>query len=121
MDARVTPEDMLDLGVGDAHVLRNAGAVATDDVIRSLALSTRLMGTHQVFVIGHTQCALDGTREEDLRAATHSDRDFGAFDGIDEHVRDQVDKIRFSRDLPVGLEVHGFVYQVENGRLREVM
>lgn len=122
MDARLTPEDFLDLDLGDAHILRNAGAVVTDDVLRSLLLSTQLMSTRHVFVIGHTGCALDGANEDGLRAATRADDVvFHAFDGLDEHVRAQVARIESSRLIPDEITVHGFVYHVEDGHLRQIV
>jgi carbonic anhydrase len=122
MDARMTPEDFLDLDVGDAHILRNAGAVVTDDVLRSLVLSTHLMGTEQIFVIGHTQCAIDGASEEGLREATHADEvTFHAFDDLEEHVQKQVRRIETSKLLPDSIAVNGFIYQVEDGVLRQVV
>ena len=122
MDARLTPEDFLGLDLGDAHILRNAGAVVTDDVLRSLLLSTQLMRTRHVFVIGHTGCALDGANEDGLRAKTHADDVvFHAFDDLDEHVQAQVAKIESSRLIPNEVIAHGFVYQVEDGRLRQVV
>jgi carbonic anhydrase len=121
MDARLTPEDFLDLDLGDAHILRNAGAVVTDDVLRSLLLSTQLMSTRHVFVIGHTGCALDGANEDDLRAVTRGDVVFHAFDGLGEHVQAQVAKIESSRLIPDEVSVHGFVYHVEDGHLRQIV
>jgi carbonic anhydrase len=122
MDARLTPEDFLDLDLGDAHILRNAGAVATEDALRSLLLSTTLMSTRHVFVIGHTGCALDGADEDDLRAKTGADDVlFHAFDDLDGHVREQVEKIESSRLISDEVTVHGFVYQVEDGRLRQIV
>jgi carbonic anhydrase len=105
-----------------AHILRNAGAVVTDDVLRSVVLSTHLMGTRNVFVIGHTQCAIDGKSEEGLREATRaSEVTFHAFDDLEEHIERQVRRIETSNLLPDGLSVHGFVYQVEDGLLRQVV
>ncbi len=122
MDARLFPEDFLDLDLGDAHILRNAGAVVTEDVLRSLLLSTQLMSTRHVFVIGHTGCALDGANEDELRAATNSDDVvFHAFDDLDGHIQAQVKKIESSRLISDEVTVHGFVYQVEDGRLRQIV
>lgn len=121
MDARQSPEGFLGLELGDAHILRNAGAVVTDDVLRSLVLSTRLMGTTHVFVIGHTGCAINTVNDDSLRASTGVNIDFHAFGDLDAHVRDQVETVRSSPLLPAGLSVRGFVYQVEDGRLRQVV
>jgi carbonic anhydrase len=122
MDARMTPEAFLDLDLGDAHIIRNAGAVVTDDVLRSLTLSTHLMETRTVFVVGHTQCAIDGKSEEGLREATHAGEvTFHAFADLDEHIQTQVRRVETSKLLPDGISVHGFIYQVEDGRLRQVV
>lgn len=121
MDARMQPESFLGLSSGDAHILRNAGAVVSEDVLRSLVLSTHLMQTRNVFVIGHTQCAIDGADEDDLRAATGTGLSFHAFAELDSHIQAQVSAIEASPLLPKPLEVHGFVYQVEDGVLRQVV
>ncbi len=121
MDARQLLEDLLGLELGDAHILRNAGAVVTDDVLRSLVLSTKLMGTTHVVVVGHTGCAINMSNNDRLRARTDTNIDFHAFDDLDAHIREQVETVRSSPILPAGLSVHGFIYQVEDGRLRQVV
>ncbi|HET7027976.1 MAG TPA: carbonic anhydrase [Candidatus Limnocylindrales bacterium] len=126
MDARVRVEDMLGLERGDAHVLRNAGGLASDDAIRSLVVSQHLLGTEEVLVIGHTGCGMLAFRDEDVRRdlaqRTGSDLDLplGAFADLDASVRSQVDRITshpWIRDVPV----HGLVYETDTGRLREVL
>jgi carbonic anhydrase len=125
MDARIDVEDACGLRVGDAHIIRNAGALASDDVIRSLVVSQQLLGTREIVVIGHTRCGLHGADEAVLREQVElttgfdTDMGFGAFADLDAMVREQVELLR---DEPALLEVpaHGLVYEVETGRLRPV-
>jgi carbonic anhydrase len=125
MDARIDVEDALGLRVGDAHIIRNAGAVASPDVIRSLVVSQQLLGTREVVLIGHTRCGLHGADEATLRGlvltATGRDTDirFGAFDDLDGMVRAQVATLRAEAAL-LDTPIHGLVYEVETGRLRPV-
>jgi carbonic anhydrase len=125
MDARLTVEDVLGLRSGDAHIIRNAGGLATDDAIRSLVISQQLLGTDEVIVIEHTGCGMltfqDDEVHKDLVDKTGSDVDlaFHAFPNLEENLRDQVRRIQahpWIKDVPV----HGLVYEVESGRLREV-
>ena len=125
MDARLTVEDVLGLRTGDAHIIRNAGGLATDDAIRSLVISQQLLGTEEVIVIEHTGCGMLTFRDEevrrDLAARTGSDVDLPlhAFDELEANLRSQVSRIRthpWTKDVPV----HGLVYDVESGRLKEV-
>jgi carbonic anhydrase len=125
MDARLTVEAVLGLRTGDAHIIRNAGGLATDDAIRSLVISQQLLGTEEVIVIGHTGCGMLTFRDEDvqqdLAALTGSavDLPLHAFDSLEDNLRSQVERIRahpWTKDVPV----HGLVYEVESGRLREV-
>lgn len=125
MDARIDVEEALGLRVGDAHIIRNAGGLAGPDAIRSLAISQQLLGTREILVIAHTECGLHGADEHDLRdrvaASTghQVEMRFGAFDDLEEMVRDQV---RVLRGHPALLEgaVRGLVYEVATGRLRAV-
>jgi carbonic anhydrase len=126
MDARLHPERLFGFDLGDAHVIRNAGGRATDDVIRSLVLSTWVLGTRQVVVVHHTDCGLLG-READIRglvavACGRDDLDLAllAFVDLDDSVRDDVRTIRENPLLPQDLDVSGFVYDVSRGRLRPV-
>ena len=125
MDARIDVEGALGMRVGDAHIIRNAGAHASADVIRSLVVSQQVLGTREVILIAHTRCGLHGADEAELRqrvaASTghEADIDFGAFDDLDAMVREQVDILRSERAL-LDTPVHGLVYEVETGRLREV-
>ena len=125
MDARLTVEDVLGLRTGDAHIIRNAGGLATDDAIRSLVISQQLLGTEEVIVIEHTGCGMltfqDHEVHQDLVARTGEDVDlaFHAFPELESNLRSQVDRIRqhpWIKDVPV----HGLIFEVESGRLREV-
>jgi carbonic anhydrase len=125
MDARVVPARALGLTEGDAHVIRNAGGLATDDAVRSLVLSQRLLGTEEVLVVHHTRCGMEGLREEELLSTLEDETgrrpgfDLGGFEDVEEDVRRTVARLR---DEPFLLHrrVRGFVYEVETGRLREV-
>ncbi len=125
MDARITVEDVLSLRSGDAHIIRNAGGLATDDAIRSLVISQQLLGTEEVIVIEHTGCGMltfqDADVHRDLVEKTGSDVDleFHAFPDLESNLREQVARIKahpWIKDVPV----HGLIYDVETGRLREV-
>lgn len=126
MDARIRVHTMLGLEEGDAHVIRNAGGVVTDDTLRSLAISQRKLGTRAVMVIQHTRCGMHGFDESGFvdelrRDAGHApDWDLGAFDDLEQSVRDGVRKIQTSEFIPHVSDVRGFVYDVETGRLSEV-
>lgn len=127
MDARLQPERFLGLAVGDAHVLRNAGGRVSEDVIRSLIISSWELGTTDVVVIHHTRCGLVALRDEDLRRriADETGADTGALDfltfaDLEESVREDVRLVRGSPFLPRRLRVSGFVYDVGTGRLRQV-
>jgi len=125
MDARIDVEDALGIRVGDAHIIRNAGALATDDVIRSLIVSQQLLGTREIILIAHTKCGLHGADEDALRervetsTGSATEMGFGAFTDLESMVREQVELLR---DEPVLLEteVRGLIYEVETGRLRPV-
>ena len=126
MDARIDVEDALGLRVGDAHIVRNAGGLASEDAIRSLIVSQQLLGTREILVIAHSKCGLHQADEADLRerielsTGTSTEMGFGAFGDLDQMVRDQVDILR---DEPTILDVpiRGLVYEVESGRLRQVV
>lgn len=125
MDARLDVEEALGLRTGDAHIIRNAGGLATDDAIRSIVVSQELLGTDEVLVIGHTQCGLEGRTDADLhdRLVQRTGRDlpvtFGTFADVTTSVRAQVDRLRahpWVRPVPI----HGLVFDVATGRLSEV-
>ena len=126
MDSRLNVFAALGLDDGDAHVLRNAGGVVTDDVIRSLAISQRLLGTREIVLIHHTDCGMqkltdDGFRAE-LQAATGVAPEFAieSFTDIDANVRQSILRIQRSPFLLHRESVRGFVYDVDTHRLREV-
>jgi carbonic anhydrase len=125
MDARLDVEEALGLRTGDAHIIRNAGGLATDDAIRSLIVSQERLGTDEVLVIGHTECGLEGADEEAMRESLRSrtGRDlpmaFGSFPEVEASVREQVDRLRshpWVRPVPI----HGLIFDVATGRLIEV-
>jgi carbonic anhydrase len=127
MDARIDPARALGLDEGDAHVIRNAGGLASDDAIRSLVISHHLLGTQEAFVIGHTDCGMLTFSNDDLRGALHerqgidaSHIDFQPFPDCAERVRASARRIRESGLLPDGYGVHPFLYHVESGRLEEL-
>ena len=127
MDARIDPVRLFGLTVGDAHVLRNAGGVVTDDVIRSLMLSQRLLGTADVLLLHHTGCGLQGLAEADMKAEIEAETGIRppfaleAFHDVDTDVRQSVARIRSNVFLRPSRSVRGFVYDVDNGTVREVV
>jgi carbonic anhydrase len=127
MDARLDPARFLGLEEGDAHVIRNAGAVVSDDVLRSLVISHWLLGTQEALTIAHTDCGMLTFTNDELRQklaqeadADASEVDFLPFPDLDESVRGGVRRIRESPLLPASFTAVGFVYDVRSGRLREV-
>jgi carbonic anhydrase len=122
MDARMDPLAILGLEVGDANVLRNAGGIVTDDVLRSLAISHAVLGTEEAIVVGHTECGLHGASNEELRVAAGAgdDVDFLPFADLDESVRESVRRIEESALLPESFVASGYVYDVRSGRLRSL-
>ena len=120
MDARLDPAKFLGLDEGDAHVIRNAGAVVTDDALRSLIISHHLLGTQEALVIAHTDCGMLTFKDEELQDRLDTDVEFHAFPNLEENVRTGVKKIQDSALLPDSFEAHGFVYDVGSGELREV-
>jgi|SRR5579863_3360230 len=126
MDARLNVYGLLGLAEGDAHVIRNAGGVITDDQIRSLAISQRLLGTDEIILIHHTDCGMltfsdEGFREQ-IRADTGIEPPWApeAFDDLDADVRRSIDRIKANPFIPVKSSIRGFVYDVHDGSLREV-
>jgi carbonic anhydrase len=126
MDARLNPYKVLGLSVGDAHIIRNAGGVATDDAIRSLVISQRLLGTTEIVLVHHTDCGMLTFRDDDVKAQIESDTGIRphfaleAFADMDADVRQCMARIKASPFIPNRDAVRGFVYDVETGRLREV-
>jgi carbonic anhydrase len=126
MDARLNPYGLLGLQEGDAHVIRNAGGVITDDEIRSLAISQRLLGTEEVMLIHHTDCGMLTFADDDFRRQVQDDTGIKpewaaeTFSDLDEDVRQSIARIKASPFVPKKDNVRGFVYEVETGNLREV-
>jgi carbonic anhydrase len=126
MDARLNPYGLLGLSEGDAHVIRNAGGVVTDDEIRSLAISQHLLGTEEIILIHHTDCGMLTFSDEDFRHRLEQETGetpewhAHAFSDLEADVRVQVEKIKDSPFIPRTDRVRGFIYEVESGRLREV-
>ena len=118
MDARLDPAKFLGLEEGDAHVIRNAGGIVTDDALRSLVISHHLLGTEEVLVIGHTDCGMLTFRDEDVQEQLGTDITLHAFPNVENRVSESVRAVRESPLLPDA--VNGFVYEVETGRLRAV-
>jgi carbonic anhydrase len=126
MDARLNPYSLLGLSEGDAHVIRNAGGVITDDEIRSLAISQRLLGTEEIMLIHHTDCGMLTFTDEEFRRQVREDTGLKphwtveAFDDLEEDVRHSIARIKASPFIPRKDSIRGFVYDVETAELREV-
>ena len=126
MDARLNPYGLLGLQEGDAHVIRNAGGVITDDEIRSLAISQRLLGTEEIILIHHTDCGMLTFTDDEFRRSIQDDVGIKpewaseAFTDVDEDVRQSLARVNASPFIPKKDSVRGFVYEVESGNLREV-
>ena len=128
MDGRLDPVRALGLHWGDAHVLRNAGGRVTEDVIRSLLVSSWKLGTRAIVVIHHTGCGMEGLRDADLRGTIREatgvdvgDLPFLGSDDLDRGVEEDVARLRAVEGLPPGIRVEGLVYEVATGLLREVV
>jgi carbonic anhydrase len=126
MDARLNVYGLLGLQEGDAHVIRNAGGVVTDDEIRSLAISQRLLGTKEIVLIHHTDCGMLTFNDEDFHRRLHEETgvepewDAEAFGDLEVDVRESIARIRDSPFIPEKGSIRGFVYDVHTGRLDEV-
>ena len=126
MDSRIDAFEIFGLEVGDAHIIRNAGGLVTDDVLRSLVISQRVLQTREVVLVHHTGCGLHNADEEAMRARIAADTGstpgyaFGAFADLDGAVRDAIERVRGHVFLPCRDRVRGFVYDVDDGSLREV-
>lgn len=127
MDARLHPETFLGLNLGDAHVIRNAGGRASDDAIRSLIISSRLLGTKEYLVIHHTDCGMLTFGNEQLQRQLTEDTgqdassiDFLPFSDLEESVRDDVGRIRQSPFIADEIALRGFIYDVRSGQLSPV-
>jgi carbonic anhydrase len=126
MDARLDVHKILGLEEGDAHVIRNAGGVITDDEIRSLTISQRLLGTREIVLIHHTDCGMLTFSDEELKAQIHEEVgmkphfSMESFSDLEEDVRQSMRRIQANPFIPHTDSVRGFIYEVETGRLREV-
>jgi carbonic anhydrase len=127
MDTRLSIRT-LGLKTGDAHIIRNAGGIVTDDALRSLLISHHLLGTEEIMIVNHTDCGLMQATEQDLRASIQNrtgtpsatPASFHVFQNLEENVRQQIQKLRSHPWIPRELPVRGFVYDVATGRLREI-
>ncbi|MFL5925823.1 MAG: beta-class carbonic anhydrase [Gaiellaceae bacterium] len=126
MDARLNPYGILGLQEGDAHVIRNAGGVVTDDEIRSLAISQRLLGTKEIILIHHTDCGMLTFTDDAFRGQIQDETGIKptwaaeAFDDLETDVRQSIARIKSSPFIPNKDNVRGFIYDVKTGRLDEV-
>ena len=126
MDARLDIHKLLGLDEGDAHVIRNAGGVVSDDAIRSLVISQRLLGTREIIIIQHTDCGMLTFRDDDVKDAIEADTGLRpsfameAFGDLEENVRQSIRRVKANPFIPVKESVRGFVYDCATGRLNEV-
>ena len=128
MDARLTIEPMLGLKTGDAHIIRNAGGIVTEDAIRSLIISHQLLGTREFIIINHTDCGMLTFKDEDLvselQRSSHTTAvapaHFYAFSNLEVNVRQQIQKVKSHTWVPDSVPVRGFIYDVTSGILSEV-
>ena len=128
MDSRILFEHCLGLKPGDAHMIRNAGGIATDDALRSLIVSHHLLDTQEFIIINHTDCGLLKVREDELKArltekmgtAAEEPSNFHAFDDLGANVRQQMHRVKSHPWIPKHIPVRGFVYDVKTGKLKEV-
>ena len=128
MDARLMVDQLLGLQPGEAHIIRNAGGIVTEDALRSLILSHHLLGTQEFMIINHTDCGMLTFTDEEVRAklqqltgtATVAPGYFHAFRNLEENVRQQLQKVISHPWIPTQIPVRGFIYDVTTGRLHEV-
>lgn len=127
MDARMMVSDFLGIENGEAHIIRNAGGIVNEETLRSLLISTRLLGTREIVVINHTDCGMLTFKDADFLESLRQDAEvpvdpilFYAFSNLDENVAWQVSKIKSYPLLPKDISVRGFIYDVKSGALREV-
>ena len=125
MDTRIDLFPMLGLERGDAHIIRNAGGLVTDDALRSLSASQRLLGTEEIVVVMHEGCGLHGASEDEFGQELADDGALpswrlGAFDDVDATLRASLTRLRASSELPARDQIRGFVFDPETGALREV-
>ena len=127
MDARLNVYGLLGLEEGDAHVIRNAGGVITEDEVRSLAISQRLLGTEEIVLIHHTDCGMLTFTDDEFKASIQEETGIKpqwaaeSFTDVDRDVRQSLARVQLSPFIPLKDKVRGFVYEVETGVLREVV
>jgi carbonic anhydrase len=129
MDARLVVSQILGLKPGDAHIIRNAGGIVTDDALRSLIISHQLLGTQEFIIINHTDCGMLTFKDDELRAKLQKQTGtaavtpvaFHAFSSLEENVRQQIQRVRSHPWLPKHISVRGFIYDVKTGHLKEVL
>jgi len=127
MDARLNVNEALGLETGDAHIIRNAGGIATDDAIRSLIISHELLGTQEFVVINHTDCGMLTFTDKDLQKgltqkykSDAGEIKFYSFPNLEENVKNQVNKIKSTPFLPSDIPVNGFIYDVRTGKIEKI-
>jgi carbonic anhydrase len=126
MDSRLRIFAMLGLRDGEAHVIRNAGGVITDDAVRSLAISQRLLGTREIMLIHHTDCGMQKTTEEEFKAAIEAETGIRphwaveSFSDAEQDVRQSIGRLKASPFIPHKDAIRGFVFDVDTGKLNEV-
>lgn len=129
MDARLTVEQVLGLKTGDAHIIRNAGGIVTEDALRSLIISHYLLGTQEFMIINHTDCGMLTFKDEDLKNKLKEKTQktavepgvFHSFKDLEQNVREQISKVKSHPWMPSDIPVRGFIYDVKNGTLSEVV
>ena len=127
MDARIPVNEVLGFKIGEAHIIRNAGGIVTDDALRSLIVSHEMLGTEKIIVINHTECGMATFKDEDLQNritekynSNASGIKFHSFSDLEENVKDQIKKIRTSPFLANIASVHGFIYDIKTGKIKEI-
>jgi carbonic anhydrase len=128
MDARLNVEEFLGLKTGDAHIIRNAGGIVTEDAIRSLIISHHLLGTQEFIIVNHTDCGMLTFKDDELaakleagtNAAAVTPQRFYAFPDLEANVRQQIQRVKSHPWIPAGISVRGFIYDVKTGKLNEV-
>ncbi len=128
MDARLMVDQVLGLKTGEAHVIRNAGGIVSDDALRSLIISHHLLGTNEFISINHTDCGMLTFKDDDLRTKLQQETGtaadvpahFHAFSDLEENVRQQIDRVKGHPWIPAEIPVRGFIYDVHTGKLNEV-
>jgi len=128
MDARLLVNEVLGLKIGESHVIRNAGGIATDDAIRSLIISHELLGTEEFIVINHTDCGMVTFKDDDLKKnlsykynSDTSNLKFYSFNNIEDNVKEQVKKIRSHPLIPKEISISGLVYDVTTGKVKQIV